>query len=93
MTTFVDAVEAVYALRVADWGVTVGEPYVSSDGREDAEGYLVVWGAREYLLDGNLDYALVNGTVTFVSRATGAIRDELMILNFDKVDAMTRVSA
>jgi len=82
----------VLADKIARWGITGGEPAVSPNGFEDGEDFLVVWGAREYIVDGDNNFILLNGTVTFVNRETGLIRDELMVEQFAKVDGMTPVS-
>ena len=72
----------------ATWEDTLGTPYVSPDGYADADDFLVVWGASEYLVDGDSNYALLSGTVLFVSRDTGEIREESFVTNMDKIDAM-----
>jgi hypothetical protein len=86
--SFAEARGAVLRVRRADWRATGGTLYVSPEGFADADDYLVVWGAREFLVDGDLDYLLVDNTVTFVSRTTGKVRDDVMVLSFDKVDGM-----
>jgi hypothetical protein len=89
---FADAVRTVQVRLEANWNNTVGTPYVSPSGLRDEDDYLVSWGAREWLVDENPDYLLMNGVVTFVSIESGQVRDDLMILNFDKVDRMTAIS-
>ena len=74
--TFSDAVSAVRALRVSTWGITVGTPFVYSDGYEVAEDHLVVWGTAEYLRNGDDTCAILNDTATFVLRDSGDARDQ-----------------
>lgn len=91
--SFAQAVRSVRTLRERDWGLTVGTPFVSSEGYADAADYLVVWGCREYLVGGDATYALVSNSATFVSRSSGVIRDEQTTENLDKIDAMRPVRA
>ena len=91
--SFAQAVRSVRTLRERDWGLTVGTPFVSSEGYADAFDYLVVWGCREYLVGGDATYALVSNSATFVSRSSGVIRDEQTTENLDKIDAMRPVRA
>jgi hypothetical protein len=90
--SFADAVHTVQTRLLATWGGTYGTPYAAPTGLRDADDYLVSWGAREWLVEGNADYMLMNGVVTFVSIETGEPRDELMILNFEKVAGMSAIS-
>jgi hypothetical protein len=88
---FSDAVAAVYALRQQNWRGTIGTLHVSTNGLEDDDDFLVVWGAREWLVEGNPSYELLNNTATLVSKETGEVRDVPATSIFDKVDGMTPV--
>jgi hypothetical protein len=90
--TFADAVESVREDITARWGTTGGTPAVSPNGYEDADDYLVNWGAREHIIDGDDAYVLLTGSVTFVNKRTGQIRQEMMVEQFDKVGRMVPIS-
>jgi hypothetical protein len=92
MITFAEAVKAADSWLRENWGATPGTPYVSPEGLQDDEDFLVEAGPREWLVDEDLGYLLMNNTVTFVSRETGEVRDETTTEVFDKIDAMTPVS-
>lgn len=91
--TYADAVAAVRKVREKDWPGTPGGNLAvgGPDGMEDVLDYLVPWGARECLVDGDQTYLLCNGLVTFVDKRTGWVRDEMMPEQFAKVDLMTPV--
>jgi len=91
--SFTEAREAVEDLRVSDWSGTWGTLYVSPDGFADEDDYLVVWGPREYIVDDNPYFILLNNTATFVDRQTGEVRDVPYALHLDKIDAMAPVRA
>ncbi|MCW3038320.1 MAG: hypothetical protein JWM31_225, partial [Solirubrobacterales bacterium] len=44
-----------------------------------------------YLIDGNAEFVLLHGIVTFVSRETGEVRDVPAPLNLSKIAAMRPV--
>ena len=90
--TFSDARAAVQRLRKADWAGTAGELFVSPEGLEDAADFCVSWGAREFLVDDDSDFMLLNNVVTFVSKATGEPRDEPVTAHLEKLGRMTPVS-
>lgn len=91
MVTFPDAVAAVREHLAATWRATPGTPCVLDEGYEDEEDFLVVWGTREYLVDGDLDYLLLSDTSILVSRETGTVRTESTTSILEKVDRMTPV--
>jgi hypothetical protein len=92
MITFAEAVTSAREYVEARWGATWGTPHVLNKGYQDDDDYLIVWGTREYLVDGDLHSLLFNNTSIFVSRRTGEIREETTTEMFDKIDKMTRVS-
>lgn len=68
-------------------GWTIGTYTVAPWGYQDAESWLVIDGAREWL-DGDEDYADMSGTVTMVDKETGAVERLPYLPNIDRVDAM-----
>ena len=89
--TFSDARSAVLVYIVETWDGTPGTPYVSSKGYADAEDFLVVWGAEEYLVGGDTAYVLLSGVAIFVSRDSGELREVAYATNFDKINGMLPV--
>ena len=91
--TYADAMAIVDANYRPLWGGSFGTFYVSPEGEEDDEAFLVPWGAREYLVDDDLNYLLINNTVTLVMKATGEIEQHNTPLIFDRLNAMRPVTA
>lgn len=71
------------------WGDTPGTFHVAADGFEDADAYMVPWGAREWLVDGDRAFILLNGAVTFVDKVTGFVQIDTMSTNTERVERMT----
>lgn len=89
MVTFSEARTSVLGHISRTWDGTPGTPYVDPEGYADADDFLVVWGAEEYLAGGDSDYLLMTGTAIFVSRESGEIREVSYAANFDKINGMT----
>lgn len=70
------------------WGDTAGTFYVDEQGFEDDTSYFVPWGAREWLVENDPSYVLINGAATFVDKATGAVVLEPMVACLERVDRM-----
>ncbi|MRG61339.1 hypothetical protein GE115_15895 [Agromyces sp. CFH 90414] len=58
---------------------------------EDADNYLPVWGAREFLVDGHDEFQRWDNLAIFIDKASGAVREEPFLPNRLKVRAMTPV--
>jgi hypothetical protein len=86
--SFSQARAAVLARREIDWEGTLGTLYVAPTGYADADDFLVEWGPREWLVDGDPSWVLLNNTATLVSRCTGEVRDEAASAVLDKLDRM-----
>ena len=73
--TFSEAMEIVRAYGGALWDAAGyrGTYYVSPEGYEDDEKYLVIDGAREDLLDDDLDYAPMDKTALLVMKGSGLV--------------------
>lgn len=88
MRTFDEAREIVALQFGSLWGGTEGTFYVDTRGAEDDESYLVEWGAREWLVDRDLDFMLLNNLATFVVKATGAVVTEIYTTQIARIDLM-----
>jgi hypothetical protein len=93
MLTFDDARRVIEEhLRAHPPGIS-GTLYVSPEGFEDETHYLPVWGAREFLVDGQDAYGRWDSRVLFVDKQSGEVTEDIQTLAFDKIDAMTPVRA
>jgi hypothetical protein len=90
--TYADAMGVVRAEIAPLWGDTRGTFYVSPDGYEDATSYFVPWGAREWLVDHDPSYILLNGSATFVDKITGFVEVTTYIAEIDRIEAMEAVT-
>ncbi|QEO15131.1 hypothetical protein FLP10_12440 [Agromyces intestinalis] len=70
-----------------------GQLYIGSEWWEDADDYLPYWGAREYIVDGRLEFNRMDNLAIFIDKRTGEVRREYFTPNFDKIAGMTRVDA
>ncbi|MFV0374578.1 hypothetical protein [Microbacterium sp.] len=73
------------------WGDTPGTFHVAEDGLEDSEGYLVPWGAREWLVDGDPAFTVLGGAITFVDKATGRVRVGIRVNHAKRIATMSPV--
>lgn len=74
MTTFEEAQQALVDHLDGAWGGP-GELMAAPFGQEDARGFALTAGAKEYLVDGNSDFARMDDTIYFVSKADGAVEE------------------
>lgn len=79
-------------LRAHPPGIS-GTLYVSPEGFEDDTHYLPVWGAREFLVDGQDAYGRWDSRVLFVDKQTGEVTEDVQPLAFRKIKAMAPVRA
>lgn len=89
--TWAEAREIVRRALTAEWTAHHGTLYVEEEGRQDAEHYLVVAGARESLVDEDPDYDLMDQPALLVVKATGELELAPVIGIMAKLDAMTPV--
>lgn len=68
-----------------------GTFYVDTTGFENDRHYLVPWGAREWLVDGDEAHLLINGVWTLVNKITEEVVDVLAIESMALVDSMRPV--
>ena len=71
--TYEQAREAVRAEIEPLWGETRGTFYVAPEGYEDRHAFYVPWGAREWMVDSDPEFVLLNNAATFVDKATGFV--------------------
>ena len=92
--TYRDAVERVREEYAEEWssrhpGQTF---YPYPTGYADADDYLVPVGAREVVVDGEIEVLVMGGDpAVFVDRTTGVVRFESVVLTLAKVHAMEPV--
>jgi hypothetical protein len=93
MVTFEEARRRVEADMRKHWQSSQGTLVVLPDGFEDTDGWHILAGAREYLVDDNPDFALLNSPAIVVSKKTGEIERLVVLESFDRLQQMRPVSA
>ena len=91
--SFEQAREIIRALNEPNW-ITDGAhgTYTVADyGYEDAGRFLIMDGAREYLVDRNPDFLLYGFGVNIVDKATGEVLYWSYLDHADEIDSMTPV--
>jgi len=91
--TYEEAKAKVLAHIVARWGTTPGTPHVGDDGWEDDAGFLVPYGAREFLVDGDDDFSLFNDVSLIVNRYTTLVEVHNTSQILERINSMTAVAA
>lgn len=94
MMTFTEAREKVERLRGAQWirEEQRGVFYVLPTGAEDADAYMLTYGAEEWLVDDDLNYARVDSGGVLVLKKSGDLVNVQYLDDPDRFDAMTSVS-
>lgn len=69
-----------------------GTFYAAVSGFEDARGYLVPCGAREWLVDRDRAFLVLDDRIVFVDKTTGDITESSYMLEMDRVDRMRPVT-
>jgi hypothetical protein len=86
--TFDDARRIALGAVAPHWRSDLGTLMVADYGREDITHYEVIYGAREWLEDGDADFALYDAPALLVDKRTGVVTELVVIENFDRLDAM-----
>lgn len=73
------------------WRNMRGHLYISSDGLEDDDWYVVYYGAREWFFDMDIRYMTLDQPLAFVNKHTGEFRFETHMTSLDRLDAMRPV--
>lgn len=90
--SFANAQDHVRVAMEAAWEVDGwGEFYIAPFGSENLTHWLVVFGAREWIVENDVSFMLVGAPITLVSKATGAISRINYLDDMALVDAMTDV--
>lgn len=74
-----------------EWTPDYGTLVTLNTGWEDDSFWRVTAGAKEYLVDGNTDYVILDAWIYLVSKRTGKITKLHVIDNLKRLDGMTRV--
>jgi hypothetical protein len=89
MITFEEARHRVLDVLRPQWRASQGELIALPKGYEDATHWRVIAGAREALIDGDLDFDTMDMPAWLVGKHNGAITRLAVIANLDRLDRMT----
>jgi hypothetical protein len=87
--TYEEAVEVVRREIAPLWGDTQGTFFVSPNGFEDETSFYVPWGAREWLVDNDPQFLLLNNAATFVDKITGFVELTTASVEMSRIEAMS----
>jgi len=90
MITFAEAMLIVHGELLPDW--TNGTLHVLSSGLEDKRSYCVFAGAREYVVDHDINYLGLDQPIAFVDKGSGEVRLENEMYVAGRLEAMTKVA-
>jgi hypothetical protein len=91
MISFEQARDRLLTSLIPVWEDTPGIPYVADHGLEDDDWFQIDFGAREYLVDGDEDFMIMNNMVAFINKDTGIIESYMTPEVFDRLDKMKPV--
>lgn len=74
------------------WPQDAGTLVVLPDGYEDDQAWHVVVGAREWLVDQDPDYVLLDAPAWLVSKSTGRLELATVVEVLDRLERMRPVS-
>jgi hypothetical protein len=89
MTTFEEARQRVLDVLRPEWRANQGTLITLPQGYEDATHWRVIAGARERLIDGDLDFDTMDMPAMLVAKHGGAVTRAIVIASFDRLDKMT----
>jgi len=90
--SFSDAQDRVRVAMEAAWEADgFGEFYIAPYGSESLTHWLVIFGAREWIVENDASFMLVGTPITLVSKATSEISRINYLDDMAVVDAMTDV--
>ena len=93
MITFEQARDRALTAIIANWGDRNATPDGAEQGWEDQDWYLVEYGTREHLVDGDMNFMLLTNLSMFVHKQTGIIETYTTNTIFERLNKMTPVSA
>lgn len=88
MIEFEDARRIVADSRAHDWPASHGTFMVADYGFEDSQSWLPTWGAKEWLVDGDPEFMLMDQPVLLVDKQTGELTDLTWRDGLDRIDKM-----
>jgi hypothetical protein len=92
MTTLKQA-RAIAKKHVAKtWLPSDGTLYVDKQAYQDEYAYFIIVGARELLVDGNMDYLMLDDRAVTVEKLTGDVVELDALGDAARLDAMTPTS-
>ena len=89
MITYNDAIVILTNNLAPSWDV--GTFYVDPNGYEDAESFLLPYGPKEWLVDDNEEFLLMDLDVAIVNKTTGALEFINYLSNADYIEAFTNI--
>ena len=91
MISFEDARAIVTAKLLPDWNAVEGTFYVADYGWENDQFYSLAVGAKEFLVDGNRDFFVVDDVLYLVEKKTGRYVETVAYENLDFLKTLTPV--
>ncbi len=89
MISFEDARAIVSAKLLPTWNPLEGTFYVADWGWENDEFFSLAVGAREFLVDGDEDFRVVDDLIYLVEKKTGRYIETVAYENLDLLDSLT----
>jgi hypothetical protein len=93
MLSFTEARDRATEQLAPDWGERPGTFYVAPWGFQDAEDYLVIVGAQEFIEGLDTSYVSYDDLVTYVDKDTGEVTTSSFMLDQKRILAMTPAGA
>ena len=90
MITFAEAMLIVHGELLPDW--TNGTLHVMSSGLEDKRSFVVFAGAREYVVDHDINFLGLDQPIAFVDKGSGEVRLENEMYVGGRLEAMKQVT-
>jgi hypothetical protein len=89
MITFQEARQRVLDVLRPEWRASQGTLIALPGGYEDATHWRVIAGARERLIDGDLDFDAMDMPAWLVGKHNGAVTRLVVIASLDRLNRMT----
>ena len=94
MLTFQQAREAVALHIVPRWpGLEAGRPFVADWGSQDETHWEVIAGAKEYLVDGDQSFVMMDLPVFLVDKRTGDVEEVPFLEALGRLERMEPVGS
>lgn len=89
MITYNDAIQILTDSVAPGWDI--GTFYVEPNGYENADSFMLPYGAKEWLVDDNEEFLLMDLDVAIVNKNTGALEFIDVLSNLDYIEAFTAI--